>query len=305
MSDWTIKKLINWMVEYFTEKGLDSPRLTAELLLTHILDTKRIELYMHFERSVDDEKLTQLRVLVKRTADFEPFQYIIGKTEFYSLEIKVTPDCLIPRPETELLVERAIEFLRTRQDNQKVCDLCTGSGCVAVAIAKNYPDCNIIATDISDAALKVAAQNIEHHNLSEKIELLCGDLFQPVIHGLDDDKFDLIVSNPPYVSDTEFQNLDKNVKDHEPCHALYGGTDGLDVYRKIIAEIENHLKPDGALMMEIGYSQADDITELLSPVFKEIKIEKDLSNNDRIVIASNSPLKTYKPKQPLDTEETS
>jgi release factor glutamine methyltransferase len=294
---WTIRKLIEWMVGYFTDRAIDTPRLTAELLLSHVLQMKRIELYMHFDKPVEPDKLAELRALVKRTSEHEPYAYLIGRTEFYSMEINVSRDCLIPRPETELLVERAIEFLRTRKagGTQKICDLCTGSGCIAVAIAKNFPDCKIIATDISDAALAVADINIKKHNLEKKIELLAGDLFAPVIAGLDETKFDLIASNPPYISESEFEQLDKNVKDHEPRQALYGGADGFDIYRRIIASVPEHLKPDGVLMMEIGYLQGDGIRKLLEPVFSYVKIEKDISDNDRVVIASNRMVENYRP----------
>jgi release factor glutamine methyltransferase len=194
---------------------------------------------------------------------------------------------MIPRPETELLAERAVEFLRTRTGKQFICDLCTGSGCIAVAIARNYPDCQIIATDISNAALSVAAKNIEKHRLKERIRLLCGDLFDPIMPQLDIDKFDLIVCNPPYVSAAEFEKLDKNVKDYEPKLALFAGDDGLDIYRRIIETVEQFLKPDAVLMLEIGYSQGQAVGGLLEQVriFAEIIIEKDFHDNDRIAIA--------------------
>jgi release factor glutamine methyltransferase len=199
---------------------------------------------------------------------------------------------MIPRPETEFLVERAIEFLRTRSpvagpDKQLVCDLCTGSGCIAVAIAQNYPNCRIIATDICDAALSVAARNIEKHNLKKRIKLLCGDLFDPIVPQLDASKFDLIVCNPPYVSSVEFEKLGKNVKDYEPKLALFAGDDGLDIYRRIIERVGEFLKPDAALMMEIGYNQGQGVRELLEQIriFTEITIEKDFHDNERIVIA--------------------
>jgi release factor glutamine methyltransferase len=194
---------------------------------------------------------------------------------------------MIPRPETELLVERAIEFLRTRNGKQFVCDLCTGSGCIAVAIARNYPDCQIIATDISDAALSVAAKNIEKHRLKERIRLLCGDLFDPIMPQLDVEKFDLIVCNPPYVSAAEFEKLGKNVKDYEPKLSLFAGDDGLDIYRRIIERVGTFLKSDAALMLEIGYNQGQAVKQLLEQAccFGEITIEKDFNNNDRIAIA--------------------
>jgi release factor glutamine methyltransferase len=287
MQNWTIQKLLNWITQYFTDKGLDSPRLSAELLLSYVLQTERIKLYTQFDKPVDRQYLGRLHELVKRCAEHEPLAYIIGKTEFYSLELNITADCMTPRPETELLVERAVEFLRTRKTKQFVCDLCTGCGCIAVAIAQNYPDAQIIATDICDAALKTAAKNVEKYQLQERIKLLCGDLFDPVVPQLDTGKFDLIVCNPPYVSAAEFETLDKTIKDHEPKLAFFAGADGLDVYRRIAEQADDFLKPNAALMLEIGYSQGTAVRELLEQTecFTEIKIEKDFHNNDRIVTA--------------------
>ncbi|MCD6395505.1 MAG: peptide chain release factor N(5)-glutamine methyltransferase [Planctomycetes bacterium] len=287
MEQWTIQKLLDWMNGYFTEKTVDAPRLTAELLLCHVLGCQRIELYTNFDRVVDQARLARLRELVKRCAEHEPVAYLVGRCEFYSLAIKVNKSCLIPRPETELLVERAVDFLRARQTTAAVLDLCTGSGCVAIAIAKNVADCSLTATDVSDDALSIANANIKTHALAERIRLLCGDLFDPIVAGLDETGFDLIVSNPPYVSAAEFETLDKNVRDYEPRQALYGGIDGLDVYRRIAEKIDPFLKPDGALILEIGYAQGPAIRQLLeqTALFKNIKVEKDHSNNDRIVTA--------------------
>jgi release factor glutamine methyltransferase len=311
MQTWTIQKLLNWITEYLTNKGIDSPRLSAELLLSHVLGMKRIELYTQFNKHVAKQQLDKLHDLVKRAGQHEPIAYLTGKAEFYSLELKVTPDCMIPRPETELLAERAIEFLRTRpirnstmrqisrkeevsngasSGTQFVCDLCTGCGCIAVAIARNLPDARIIATDISDAALNVAAINVEEHQLTKRITLLLGDLFDPIVPHLDVTEFDLIVCNPPYVSASEFEKLDKNIKDYEPKLALLAGEDGLDIYRRIIEKADQFLKPDAALMLEIGYDQGPAVKEMLekTSAFAEIKIEKDLDNNDRIVIAKKT-----------------
>ena len=165
MNEWTIQRLLTWVTEYLTQKGVDSPRLSAELLLSNVLGLKRIELYTQYNKVVAQEQLDRLRDLVKRAGLHEPVVYLVGKTEFYSIEFEVTPDCLIPRPETELLVQRSIEFLRKRTGPQLVCDLCTGCGVIAVAIAKNVPDAKVIATDISETALAVAARNVEKHTL--------------------------------------------------------------------------------------------------------------------------------------------
>jgi release factor glutamine methyltransferase len=287
MPDWTIQKLLAWITQYFTDKSVDSPRLSAELLLSHILSMSRIDLYTRFDTPVPQDKLDILHSFVKRAAQNEPLAYLIGKTEFYSIEFDITPDCLIPRPETELLVERSVDFLRNRTGRQLVCDLCTGCGSIAVAVAKNFPDAGIIATDISQAALNIAEKNVQKYSLADRIKLLCGDLFDPLIPQIDTGKFDLIVCNPPYISSADYSTLDKNVKDYEPQSALCGGADGLDIYRRLAEKCDCFLKPDAALILEIGYSQGQAVRDLLgsSRCFAEIKIEKDFQNNDRVVIA--------------------
>jgi release factor glutamine methyltransferase len=203
------------------------------------------------------------------------------------MELLVAPGCLIPRPETELLVQRAVEFLRTRAGPQHVCDLCTGCGCIAAAIAKNFPAARLVATDVCDGALGIAARNVEKHNLGDRVRLLCGDLFDPILPHLDVEKFDLIVCNPPYVSAAEYEKLDRNVRDYEPKLALFAGHDGLDVYRRIAQKVDDFLKPGAALMLEIGYAQGPAVRKLLEKTgaFGEIKVEKDLQKNDRVVTA--------------------
>lgn len=290
MAEWTVQKLLGWMTEYFTEKGLDSPRLSAEMLLSFVLDLPRIKLYTNFDQPVEQDKLNTLRELVKRAAQKEPVQYLVGSTEFYSLKIELDKSCLIPRPETELLVERAIEYLRQGGGRKRVCDLCTGSGCIAVAVAKNYEQADIIATDVSDSALKWADRNVKNHKLSDRIKLLCGDLFDALIDQLDDTKFDLIVSNPPYVTTDEFAGLDEKIKKYEPKNALLAGADGLDIYRRIADQARAYLRKDALLMLETGYSQGQAVMDLLEQTgeFTHIQKEKDLNDNDRIVTAKKA-----------------
>ena len=275
------------MTQFFTDKKVDSPRLSAELIVSSVLSMSRIELYTQFDKIVSKDNLDLLHNLIKRVAQNEPVAYLIGKTEFYSLELDIKEACLIPRPETELLVERAIDFLRGRTGKQLVCDLCTGCGCIAVAIAKNFSEAHIIATDISSAALETAENNVKKYKLGDRIKLLCGDLFDALIPQIDTAKFDLIACNPPYVASEDYEMLAKNVKDYEPKEALYGGSDGLDVYRRIAQKVDEFLKPDSALILEIGYRQGQAVRELLenTGIFSQIIIEKDFSNNDRIVIA--------------------
>lgn len=292
MNEWTIQKLLTWITDYLTKNGVEAPRLSAELLLSDVLKMTRIELYTQFNKPVDKADLDVLHGLVKRAGQQEPVAYLVGRTEFYSLEMNVSPDCLIPRPETELLVQRAIEFLRTREGTQHVCDLCTGSGCIAVTIAKNVPQAEVTATDICDKALAIAAANVEKHGVDDRVQLLCGDLFEPLVPHLDVTQWDLIVCNPPYVTAAEYEGLDKNVKDYEPSLALLAGEDGLDVYRRIAAELDRFLKPDGALLLEIGYAQGPAVRELLegTELFAEITVEKDPHNNDRVVTARRQSL---------------
>ena len=286
MEVWTIQKLLGWMVEYFGAKGVDSPRFSAELLLAHALKWKRIELYTHFDAAVGAERLAELRGLVKRAGEHEPIAYLVGATEFYSMTIRVGRECLIPRPETEGLVERAVDFLRKRAGQQQVLDLCTGSGCIAAAIAKNHPAAMVVATDICEKALAVAAENVRAHGLEARVRLLCGDLFEPVIAGLDAARFDLIACNPPYVSAGEYEKLDRNVRDYEPRKALDGGADGLDVYRRIAARVGEFLKDDGALLLEIGCGQAEAVRGLLEAAgLKNIQVFKDHAKLDRMVMA--------------------
>jgi len=277
MTEWTIQKLLEWITNYLAERQVDAPRLSAEMLLSSVLQCKRIDLYARYNTAVGKEQLDELHALVRRAGRHEPVVYLVGRTEFYSLELEITPDCLIPRPETELLVQRAIEYLRSRDGMQHVCDLCTGSGCIAVAIARHHPHARVIATDSSSGALGVAARNVAKHRLENRIELLCGDLFEPLVPQLDVAPFDLIVCNPPYVSAEEYKALG----------ALLAGDDGLDVYRRICKDVDPFLKPAGALMLEIGYAQGPAVRDLLEEtgLFPEIKIEKDPHNNDRIVTA--------------------
>ncbi len=288
MTTWTIKALLEWIEAYLKEKGVDAPRFCAELLLSHVLGKQRIQLYTDFDTVISQPTLDELHRLVKRAGEHEPVAYLIGRTEFYCLEMNVSPACLIPRPETELLVQHAIDFLRSRRGPFRVLDLCTGSGCMAVAIARNVKDAHVIATDISDEALSMAARNVARHGLAGRVTLLSGDLFDPILPYLDNGGFDLIVSNPPYVSDQEYLALDKNVKDYEPQLALRAGPAGLDTIQRILARIGDFLKPDGTLMMEISYNQGPTVERLMrdTRLFPEIIIKKDLQGHDRIVIAS-------------------
>lgn len=274
------------MVGYLDKAGVESARLRSEMLLSHVLGVQRIMLYI--ESPIASEKLASLKELVRQAADHKPVEYIIGHTTFYSMKINVSSDTLIPRPETEDLVQHVIDALRTRgAESRYALDLCTGSGCIAAAVARNVPDCTIVATDISTGAIAVAKENLQLCKVDDRVQLLQGDMFEP-LSSLENTIFDIIVSNPPYIAADEYELLDKNVRDYEPQTALLAGKDGLDFYRKIAQTAPNHLKTGGRLFLEIGYQQADAVSEILmqSGRFSDIKIHKDLTGNNRVAAAA-------------------
>ena len=264
-SRWTIKRLLDWTSDYLTNTQADNPRLSAEILLAHVLDCQRIDLYVKFDECPDPNQLACFRDLVKRCSQSEPVAYLIGKAHFYSLELAVTPAVLIPRPETELLVSHAIDFARTQthRPTVDVLDLCTGSGCVAIALAANVVEAEIIAVDTSDPALQIARQNIEKHDLQGRVTLCQSDLFADV-EQTGKAVFDLIIANPPYIAADQFAQLAPAVRDHEPSQALLAGQDGLDYHRRIIEQAEPYLASDGALMVELAYDQADAVLDLFT-----------------------------------------
>jgi release factor glutamine methyltransferase len=251
---WTILGVLQWTTAYFSRKGVAQPRSNAEVLLGHILGINRIDLYIHYDKPLSPEELSRFREAVKRRAGREPTQYIIQKQEFWSLDFEVTPAVLIPRPETEWLVEKTLEI--TGSDPATVLDLCTGSGAVAVALAHERPSLTVIATDISFDALVVARRNAQRHAVADRVHFAAMDLFG----GFSPRSlpFDIIVCNPPYIGETEFPGLAPEVGIHEPKLALRGGgLEGLDLIRRILAEFGHHLKPGGSLFVEIGMGQAE------------------------------------------------
>lgn len=257
---------------------IDSPDGTTEamLLLEYVLHTDRNELLIHPEKEVKNEDADTFMKLAGRRASGEPVQYIIGSAPFYGLEFIVNPSVLIPRFDTEVLVE---EVLKAVKEDDKILDLCTGSGCIAVSIKKYKPGAQVYASDISMDAIKIAKGNAEANDTD--ITFIHSDLLDNVGDG-----YDIIVSNPPYIKTAVIEGLDDIVKKHEPYIALNGGTDGLDYYRRIVADSRTHLKQGGRLMMEIGYDQGKELKELLKEAgYSNIEIKKDLSGNDRVAMA--------------------
>jgi release factor glutamine methyltransferase len=286
---WTVRRLLEWTTPFFTRKEVDSPRLSAELLLAHVLQVPRLKLYTDYERPVTDHQLTTYRDLVKRGAEHEPIAYLTGKAHFFNLEFDVTRDVLIPRPETETLVEHVLQLARNVPgfESPRILDLCTGSGCIAAAIAHHLKTASVLATDLSEKALAIAKTNIEKLNLSDRISFTQGDLFDALKRDVDRAPFHLILANPPYIPTSQLATLDKNVKDFEPHSALDGGLDGLAIHRRILNEAPTHLLPNGRIYLEIAFDQGPAIQQLASthPSFTEVKILKDPANHDRLLTA--------------------
>jgi release factor glutamine methyltransferase len=280
----TILEVIKRSTDFLAKKGVESPRLHVELLLAHLLKLPRMKLYLNFERKLADTELEQFRELVKRRGTREPLQHIVGSTSFCGLDIRVTRDVLVPRPETEMLAERGWKFLQTLTDEHPTAlDFGTGSGCLAIAMAVNFPRCNIHAVDLSSAALNIARANAETHQVHSRISFHESDAFAALPQNL---RFHLIVANPPYIPRAEIESLDPEVRDHDPRAALEGGDDGLDFYRVLSNQGAHWLKPHGRIMMEFGDGQAEPIRKLFEEQQWQVEaIEKDYSGRERICVA--------------------
>jgi len=280
--NWDIARLISWITSYFKEKKLDNPRLAAELILCDILGKDRVYLYTNFDQPLSEEELAELRKNVKRRASYEPVAYIIGERSFFEFDFKVNKDVLIPRPDTEILLESALKYLREKS-SPFVLDLGTGSGILAVSIAASISDSKVIASDISYPSLKIARQNAFLFASDRNISFLLSSWFDSIKQSC---KFDLIVSNPPYIKSCAIKELQPEVRMYEPMHALDGGDDGLDAYKSILSSVAFYLKDDGLLMMEIGFDQAGDLEKLCSESnsLELLEILKDYGGRDRVVI---------------------
>jgi release factor glutamine methyltransferase len=286
---WTVRRLLEWTAPYFIRKGVDSPRLSAELLLAHVLAVPRIKLYTDYERALDSAQLSAYRDLLRRAAEDEPVAYLTGRAHFFNLEFAVTRDVLIPRPDTETLVENAIQLIRHQPglENPRILDLCTGSGCVAAAIAHNIKEATVIATDISPAAVALARQNIEHLGLAARVMIEQGDLLAPLQKLVDRNPFHVLLSNPPYIPTAQIPQLDRSVREYEPIPALDGGPDGLMIHRRILAESPPHLLPGAHIFLEIAFDQADLARQVISEhaEFGDARILKDQAGNFRVLTA--------------------
>lgn len=283
----TVLEVIQRSTEFLQQKGVDSPRLQIELILGHVLGVPRLKLYLNFDRTLTEAELSRAREMVKRRGEREPLQHILGSTSFCGLEIKCSRDALVPRPETELLAERAWQFLASLQQPEATAlDVGTGTGCIAIAIAVNALKAKVHAVDLSSAALALARENAARHNVSDRITFLEGNAFAALTSG---SKFDLIVSNPPYLATEEIASLDPEVRKFDPLLALDGGVDGLTVHRQIARQAATFLNSHGRLVLEFADGQAEDVKKLFTAekwIVEEIVA--DYSSRPRILIARAS-----------------
>lgn len=285
---WVVKDLLKAAADFLGGAGIESPRLTAEVLLAWQMKTDRLGLYVDFDQPVSSADVAGFRALIKRRLQREPLHYITGVKEFWSLDFVVDPRVLIPRPETELLVELCVQkstaFAEKGVSPIRVLELGTGSGAVSVSLAKEVPAAMIIATDTSRGALEVARLNVSRHGVSERVMLVQGNLWAPIkrVAG-----FHLVVSNPPYVRTGDLEDLPPEVRDHEPRSSLDGGINGMDLIERIIREAAEHLLPEGWLLVEMAPEQTDSALALIreTPGLLEASRIKDFARRHRVVMA--------------------
>lgn len=280
---WTIIKILNWTKQYFADKGVENPRLDAEILLCAVLKCERINLYMDFERPLNEQELADYKKLVIRRAQNEPLAYILGEKAFMRNVFKVNKYTLVPRPETELLVESLIRASELVNDSPKILDIGTGSGAIIVSLLDYLPQAVGAAVDISAGALSIAKENAVNIGVDKRAAFIQSDLFTAIP---DNKKFDIIVSNPPYIPAQDIKGLAKDVQ-NEPLNALDGGADGLDFYRRITKEAVHYLTEDGLLAFEIGIGQSEAVTALCRAAgLNCVAVRKDYAGIDRMVFAA-------------------
>jgi release factor glutamine methyltransferase len=285
--NWTILTLLKWTTAYFKSHHVEQPRATAEILLAHTLGVGRVDLYVQYERLLEEEELGRFKGYIRRRTQREPVAYIVGKKEFWSMDFEVAPGVLIPRPETETLVEAVLMAVPEEPTaaSLRILDLGTGSGAVIVAVASERPGHEFYAVDRSQEVLAAAHNNARAHGLDKTITFLQGDWFDPVREL--GSRFDVIVSNPPYISTPELEGLPPEISRHEPREALDGGPDGLDPIRLIVREASDYLAPGGWLLFEIGHDQWDRVEKLIfsAKAYRDIDVVKDYGGRDRVARA--------------------
>lgn len=282
---WTVLSLLQWTTDHLQTRGFDDARLNVELLLSHVLRCKRIDLYIAFDKPLSSKELAAFKVLLRRRLSHEPLQYILGEAEFMGLKFIVDRRVLIPRPETEVLVEQALKLAGGEDSVSSILDVGTGSGNIAVSAAKRLSACSVVATDVSSEALDVARMNAESNTVGDRIRLLRHDIFQSP-EALPGAPYDLVLSNPPYVSEVERNSLAREILDYEPSIAVLEGGDGLRFYRRIIEVGTQLLKKNGSLLVEVAYDQSLPVSKMFSDAgYSDVQTIRDYSGRERVVQA--------------------
>lgn len=290
---WTVLRLLEWTTDFFRQRGSDAPRLEAEILLAHARGCERIALYTAFDQVPDDEQLTAFREMVRRRGEGAPVAYLVGYREFYSLRLRVSEDVLIPRPETEHVVIEALDAAKSMRTDAAsepplaIADVGTGSGAIAIALAKHLDNIQVFAVDSSEAALEIAAYNVRQHELQSTVELGKSDLldsFEP------NTRFDIICSNPPYVSEAEYAELPSNVRDHEPREALVAGPNGTEVIEQLLRVAPQRLREGGRMIVELSPMIAEQCLAFAAAqkALSGARLVKDLAGQQRLLIVDKA-----------------
>lgn len=284
---WTTRRLIHWMNEHFTAKQVDSPRRVGEMLLAHVIDCDRMRLYMEVDRPASPDELARLRELVTRASQLEPVQYLVGHEWFFKRDFEVNRSTLIPRPSTETIVEHVLQWHRVAGvSSPLLADVGTGTGCIAVSLAAEIDDARVVASDVVSDALALAQRNAQRHAVADRIEFKEGYLLEPLRSGPPGRRFDVICSNPPYISDPEWADVERNVKAYEPASALRAGEDGLQFVRPLIAEASKLLNAEGQLVVEIAHAQRAAVLELAKAAgYADASVLKDHEGLWRVLVA--------------------
>lgn len=279
-------ELINWTADYLSEKGVYSPRLTAERILAHVLECRRLDLYLQFDRPLSPSDLNAFKWLLKRRVQGYPLQYVLGETEFFSLPFKVRPPVLIPRPETEILVEAVLDRFQRIEEPPVVADIGTGSGNIAVSLAHAMDTVQVYATDICPDVLQLAAENAERNGVAERIVFLEGDLMDPLEEAGAYELFHVLVCNPPYIRRSALSALPTEIREYESPLALDGGPDGLQFYQRLAMEAGPFLRSDGCMALEVGDGQAEAVQKILHrhPEWGVARVKQDLNGIERVIV---------------------
>ncbi|MBF0621099.1 MAG: peptide chain release factor N(5)-glutamine methyltransferase [Magnetococcales bacterium] len=281
-SVWTVRRMMQWSTQWLGEKEIENPRLDTELLLSHSLGIRRLDLFLDMDRPLIAEELAAFKTLIKRRVAREPVAYITESKGFWTLDLTVKSGVLIPRPETELVVDTILKTITQRDTVLRILEIGVGTGAIILSLLKELPEAEGVGVDISEQAIACCTENAENLGLDKRLKLHHGDLFEPL--NASQQRYDILVSNPPYVLDSELEGLEPEVRQWEPKTALLGGAEGLDIYKRLLADAVDYLNEHGKIAVEIGCTQAEAVTRLMEGAgFCEVTVLKDYSGHPRVV----------------------